>query len=151
MLLWKHPNNAKQAQCGKLWQHLIFEKWEIESCKGHETLWVSPCFLQFFLLYIHLWGGIWPNGSFSKMWIQIAIFKNANKLHKSTWKRVRTLLELLNFLHTNQIFFISYAFFVIRRFWLFYVAVSDKYMLSKKCHKGIRERLLVLSTVFSTS
>ena len=41
---------------------------------------------------------------------KIAIFKNANKLHKSSRKRV-TLNRFFYFLPINQIFFILHAFF----------------------------------------
>ena len=38
---------------------------------------------------------------------------------------MKTLIELLNFLHTNQLFFILHAFLVIRVFKFFHVAVSE--------------------------
>ena len=66
-------------------------------------------------------------GPFSEKWHQKAVFKNANKLHKSSWKSVK-----IDFLHANQIFFILHAFFVSRGFWLFHVAVSENHMLWDK-------------------
>ena len=63
-------------------------------------------------------------GPFSEKWHQKAVFKNANELHKSSWKSVK-----IDFLHANQIFFILHAFIVSRGFWLFHVAVSENHML----------------------
>ena len=48
-------------------------------------------------------------GPFSEKWNQRATFKNANKLHKSSWKEYK-LTEYCNCLHTNQIFFICMHF-----------------------------------------
>ena len=47
------------------------------------------------------------DGSFSEKWNQIAIFKNANKLHESSWSLV--IIDRISWFLTN-IFLFTYIF-----------------------------------------
>ena len=50
------------------------------------------------------------DGPFSEKWNQIAIFKNANKLHKSSWKGVNIDRTPYFFTYQSNIFLFTCSF-----------------------------------------